>query len=92
MVRRSVRFEARRRYRGNSRAHGRPLFPETWRGAVELAEEGVSDTRTRLECNRDRAAVKVNRARAVSDVLRHALAMAKKAVQAPMPPQEVNRP
>lgn len=68
------------------------LFPETWRGAVELAEEGVSDTRARLERDRDRAAVKVDRAPAVSDALRHELAMAKKAVEAPMPPHEVNRP
>lgn len=58
------------------------LFRETWRGAVELAEEGVSDARAQLERDRERAAAEVDRARAASDALRHELAMANKAVEA----------
>ena len=58
------------------------LFRETWRGAVELAEEGVSDARAQLERDRERAAAEVDRARAVSDALRHELALAIKEVEA----------
>lgn len=58
------------------------LFRETWRGAVELADEGVADARLRLERDRERAAADVDRARAVSDSLRHDLALATKAVEA----------
>lgn len=58
------------------------LFRETWRGAVELAEEGVSGARAELERDRERAAAEVDRARTVSDALRHELAMAIKEVEA----------
>lgn len=52
------------------------LFRATWRGAVELAEEGLAAERATLKREREQAAADVDRAGAAADALRHQLALA----------------
>lgn len=58
------------------------LFRATWRGAVELAQEGVAGERMQLEQERERAATDVARARDLAESMRQELALANATIDA----------
>lgn len=58
------------------------LFRETWRSAVDLAEEGLVAEREKLAKDREAALAEVDSARSLADSLRHQLEMANLEVDA----------